>query len=196
MKRYKAARLLRIALIPIVIVLVAACGQAPEEEMAAARQAVEEAAANPDVGRYAPQSLEKARQLLSEMEAAAENGEHDSARSLAREASDAAERAVQEAEAAKARARNDAEAAVSAASTALEEARNALDDARSVPGIRLDFQAARSDLESGASEVAAAEADLRDELFSESETKAENARASISNVVRRISDAVQAASRK
>ncbi|MEX2444871.1 MAG: DUF4398 domain-containing protein [Alkalispirochaeta sp.] len=196
MKRYKVSYLLLITLTAFVLVSITACSQPPEEEMAAAREAVEQAGANEDVREYALESLEQARQLLSEMESASENEDYDSARSLAGEARDAAEEAVQNASSAKATAQNRAKSAVADAITALEEARTALDDARDVPGIRFDFQATRRDLDASASEITAAESDLQDERFSEASTTAENARASISDVVRRISNAVRAASAK
>lgn len=196
MKHYKATTPLFVTIILIMIATIAACGQPPEEEMAAARQAVEEAAADPDVRQYAPQSLEEAQQLLSDMDSAAENEEYDSARTLAQEAITAAEQAVQDAATAKGSARDDAESAVASAAAELEEARTALEDSRDVPGIRLDFRSAERDLQDGAEAVSTAEANLQDEQFAQAETTAENARSTISDVVRRISNAVQAASRK
>lgn len=196
MKHYKATTPLFITIILIMLAAITACAQPPEEEMAAARQAVEDAAADPDVRQYAPQSLEEAQQLLSEMDSAAENEEYDSARTLAEEAMSAAEQALEDAAAAKGSARDDAESAIASAVAELEEARNALEDSRDVPGIRLDFRSVERDLEDGADAVSAAEASLQDEQFAQAETTGENARSTISDVVRRISSAVQAASRK
>ncbi len=196
MKQKAIQVLILVALIPFVMTSLTGCQKPPEEEMSAARQAVEDAGAQPDVRRYALQSLERARQLLSEMTSAAENREYDSARSLALEATDAAGKAVQDAANARERARNAAEEAVTAAAAALEEARSVLDNARNVRGIRFDFNVARREIEAGAEAIASAGADMQNESFPEAQKKAEDARASISDVIRRISEAVQAASRK
>ena len=196
MKQYKSLNLMLIALATIVLVSIVACAQPPEEEMAAARQAVGRAADNADVRQYAPQLLGEAQRTLSDMESASERKEYDSARSLAGQARNTAERAVQDAANAKGSARNRAETAVAAATAALEEARDALNVAQAVPGIRLDFQAVRSDLATQTEAVAAAETEIRNEQFSDAGTRAENARSSISDIVRRISNAVRAASGK
>ena len=196
MKQIKSLNLVLITLITIAAVLIAACAQPPEEEMAAARQAVGEAAGNPDVRQFAPRSLDEAQRLLSEMESASKNQEYDSARSLAGEARNAAEKAVQDAANAKSSARSRAETAVAAAGAELEEARDALNDARNVPGVRLDFQAVRGELDTHAETVATAETAIRNEQFADAEAGAESVRSSISDVLRRISNAVRAASRK
>lgn len=196
MKHIKPLNQVLIVLITIAIISIAACAQPPEEEMAAARQAVGEAAGDPDVRQYAPRTLDEAKRLLSEMETASENRQYDSARSLAGEARSAAERAVQDAAGAKSSARNRAETAVAGAITALEEARDALNNARGVSGIRLDFQTVRGDLETQAREITAAESAIQNEQFSDAESRADNVRSSIADVVRRISSAVRAASGK
>ncbi|MFO8044150.1 MAG: DUF4398 domain-containing protein [Alkalispirochaeta sp.] len=196
MKLKKTLHLLFITIIGLAIVSIVSCAQPPEEEMAAAREAVEQAQGNPDVREYAQQSLEDAQQLLAEMESAAENEEYDSARTLAGEAQAAAEQAVEDATNAKASARDRAETSVADATAALEEARTALDDARDVPGLRLDLSATESDLDTSADEVSQAEAAFQEEEYAEAETLAENARASISDTIRRISSAVREASAK
>jgi len=195
-KRHTLFTATRIALIAGMVVSIVACAQPPEEEMAAARQAVERAEANEDVSRYAPESLEEAQQLLSEMESAAENEEYDSARSLAEETREAAEQAVQDATDAKTAARDRAEQAVATARDALQEARTTLRDARDVAGIDFDFQATGDDLDGVGDTISAAESDLQAERYPEAEAAAESARSVISDAVRRISNAVQAASRK
>ena len=193
MKHQNVSHLLLSVVTLSVLAFLAGCGQPPEQEMAAARQAVQEAADNPDVARYAPDTLSQAEGLLSEMEAAAEAGENDSARSLAQEAVDTAEAAVEEAGTAKSRARQDAESAVAAARSSLEEARNALQDARDVQGIELTFSAARGELASAAEAISAAETRLQDEEFADAENRASDARSTISAVTRRVSKGVQAA---
>lgn len=180
--------------IAIAIAVIASCAQPPEEEMAAARQAVQEAERNPDVPQYAPRPLEEARQLLSQMESAAENRQHDTARTLAGQARTTAQRAVQDATTAKDNARTRARAAITAATSSMEEAQNTLDNARGVSGVRLDFQAIRSDLDTQAREIAAAETAFGNDQFAEAESRAENARSSLSELVQRISDAVRVAS--
>lgn len=183
-----------IALVAVTTIL--SCARAPEEQMTQASQAVERAASNPDVAEYAPQSLDRARQLLSEMETAAENREYDRAASLAEQAQEAAEQAVNDAETVKSRARDRAENAVASSESALAEAREAVSDARNAQGVRFDFQAAANELERISGVIEDAEADIAAEAFAEAQSAAENARSSLSDLMRRVSDAVQAASRK
>jgi len=195
-QRHTVSHAARIALVTITVVAVAACAQPPEEEMAAARQAVERAEANSDVSRYAPETIQEARQLLSDMEAAAENEEYESALSLADDARNTADQAVQDAEAAKAAARDRAQQAVATAGEALEEALTALNDARDVSGIDLDFQATAGELAAADDAVTAAESHLNGEQYPEAENTAEEARSLISDTMRHISNAVRAASSK
>jgi hypothetical protein len=112
------------------------------------------------------------------------------------EANDAEERARQEAAEAETAARERAEAAITAAVGALGEARDALDAAQGVRGIQLDVATAGGDLASAAEMIESARGSLRSQQFAEAEMQAENARGVISDVVRRISTAVRAASRK
>ena len=194
MKTHRTIAAALVALVAVTTIL--SCARAPEEQMAAASQAVQRAASEPDVQEYAPQSIDRARQLLSEMETAAEDREYDTARSLAEQAQEAAEQAITDAETVKSRARDRAENTVAAAESTLAEAREAVSDARNAEGIRFDFSAAANELERISEIIDDAEADIAAEEFAGAQSAAENARSSLSDLMRRVSNAVQAASRK
>ena len=177
------------------IIWLGGCAQPPSVEMDAATAAVAQAGANDDVRVYAADSLTKARNLLSRMSSEAAAKEYDSARALAQEATAAAEQAMRDGTAAKDQAREDAAAAVSAAKLLLSEAERALASARELKAMDLDVDGVGREIQKVAETVAAAESDMSRADFSATLSNAQDARQLIASILRRISDAAQAATR-
>ena len=177
------------------IIWLGGCAQPPRAEMDAATAALAQAEANDDVRVYAADSLAKARNLLSRMNSEAAAKEYDSARALAQEATAAAEQAVRDGTAAKDRAREGAAAAVSAAKLLLSEAERALASARELKAMNLDVDGVGREIQNVAETVAAAESDMSGADYSAALSKAQDARQLIASILRRISDAAQAATR-
>jgi len=172
------------------------CSGPPTEEIEAAESALERAEEDPDVRRYAQESLVRARNLVDRMRAAAGDEEYDSARSLAEEAVAAAEKAIDDAAAAKEQAEDDASSAISAAKTLLGEVERSLLAARGVRGILLDVSATQEDVDEAEQTISAAENDFADAAYAEALSKAREARAALADIQSKIADLVQAATRR
>ena len=190
------ATIARVLILILFVVIMNSCDNLPTAEMESATAAVGRAEAEADVRTYAADSLSKAKELLSRMNAEAEANQYDSARTLAEEAGAAAEKAIRDATTAKTRAREGAAAALNAAKLLLSETKRALDAAQDVRGIGLDIDGTDRELDEIENTISSAESDMSRSDFSAAQTKAEGARSSIAIIQRRISEATQAVSRK
>ncbi len=179
-----------------IVFMFAACAKPPTTEVEAAQSALSRAQADADAREYAPDSITRAENLVKRMQSALDAKEYDSAKSLALEAKDAAEKAIADGTAAKEKARVDASTAISNAKNLLTEVRKALNGAKSVRGIRLDIPVTESDTNAAAQTVTAADADFTNAAYTAAYTKAQDARSALAGIQRRIADAVQVATRR
>jgi hypothetical protein len=179
-----------------VLILAGACARPPTEEMDSAAAAVARAENDAEAVIYAGNTLTRARDALNRMRVEAEAKRYDAAKSYAAEAAAAAEKAVLDGRAGAARAREDAAAMISTAKDALAETGGALDKARTVPGIRLDFDALDRDLESARLTAAQAELDFAGNNYRDALDKGRSARAALSDISTRISAAAVLTSSK
>jgi len=173
------------------------CAKPPTEEMDQAREAVERASKDPDAVRYSGALLAKAKESLTNMEAAAEKKRYDEAKTLASEAKSTAEKAITDGRALAAKERSDAEAAVALAEQARELAEKTVSEAKGGPALAdLDFDAVDSDMEAAGALLDAAKKSLQEKSFPQTAENAGKARTAYTGVVSLISQAAVASSPK
>lgn len=180
----------------VVLIGLVACAKPPTAEIEAATTALARAENNADVREYAPDSLSRAKSLVDRMQAEVATKRYDSAKSLALEAVAAADKAIRDGASAKGKARTDTASSIASVKTVLEEIRQTLSAAEKVKGISLDLPAMERDINAVVQTLSAADADLTNNNFTGASEKAQNARSLLSGIQRRISDAVQKATRR
>ena len=121
--------------------VLAACATPPVDDMNRAHEAVMRAENDPDVVAFASNSLVLARDALTRMQAESNARRYDTARSFAAEAISLAERAIADGRAGAGRAQGEAEGVVSSLGRMMDETTTAINNARGVPNVRLDFNA-------------------------------------------------------
>ena len=173
-----------------------ACAKPPNEEIDAANSAMSRAEADADTREYAPDSLSSAKSLIARMEAEVAAKNYDSARNLALQAANAAEKAIRDGAAAKAKAQTDTASLVSSAKTALAEVQRSFSSARNLRGIALDIPAIESEIQEAGQAIASAESALAQSDFKTAGDRAQNARTLIAGTNSTITNAVQAATRR
>jgi hypothetical protein len=114
------------------------CAQPPTDEMNTAIETVTRAENEIDAVTYGANSLARAREALTRMQAAADNKNYDSARNAAEEATAAAQRAIEEGRAAAARARDEARSLVSGLEPLITDTEQRLNAAKAAR-LPLDF---------------------------------------------------------
>ena len=110
----------------VILSVFAACSKPPTAEIDAANSAMSRANADADARDYAPDSLSSAKSLITRMEAESAAKRYDSAKSLALQAKEAAEKAINDGAAAKAKAQTDASSQIASAKTTLAEVQRSL----------------------------------------------------------------------
>ena len=184
------------ALVICALLLAGACAKPPTEEMENAASAVTRAENDPDAVTYAAATLSRARDALSRMRSEAESKRYDSAKSFAAEAVSAAEKAIADGRSAAARAREEAASLLGQVKTSLEETGKSLENAKTVQGIVLDFNALDQDYDSARRTTAQAEVSLAGNNYQDSMDKSRTARGMLSVIDGKISGAAISVSRK
>ena len=125
-----------------------ACATPPTEEMDRAHDAVIRAESDPDAVAFAPNTLVRARDALTRMQAEAGARRFDAARNLASEAISLAERAILDGRSGAARARAEAETLVNGLIGQLADTAAALGAAERAGNLALDLDPLSRDLDS------------------------------------------------
>ncbi|MCL2319117.1 MAG: DUF4398 domain-containing protein [Treponema sp.] len=188
-----------IVIFPVVLVfglIFAACATPPTDEMNKAYDAVTRAENDADAVRYAGNTLVQARAALTKMQSEADAKRYDSAKSLAAEAISNADKAIADGKTGAARARDEAANLINSLSGPLTETSNAIDAARKVPNIKLDFNAISADLNSARQAYSTAQQSLTANNFTDASAKAQNVRTLLAGINAQLSAATQAVSRK
>jgi hypothetical protein len=172
------------------------CAKPPTEEMNNAAAAVTRAENDADAVTYAGNTLIRARDTLTRMKIEAEAKRYDAARALASEVISAADKAVADGRAGAERARAEAAALVSGLRTSLTETETALNAARQVKNIKLDFDALSRELAGVGGIVEEAERAQLAGNYQNAREKAQGVRSALGNINIQISNATRAASRK
>jgi len=173
-----------------------ACAQPPKAEVEAAKAAITRAESDADVPVYAADSLARAKDTFARMQKELDAKKYDSAKALAQETVQAADKAISDAKANKDRAKNSAASTLSAVKTAIGEAETALAAAKKTRGVKLDFAAAAEELEGIKKSAAAAEGDFNNGMYKQALEKAESAQSKLRDLSSRIADAVREAGKK
>jgi hypothetical protein len=184
--------------IPALLVLVfimAACARPPTEEMERAHDAVIRAESDADAVNFAGNALIRARDALTRMQNEADAKRYEAARNFAAEAISNAERAIAEGRAGAARARENAENQITNLAGILTDTANALDAARQLDNIDLDFNALSRDMDQAHVTYDAARQSLEANDHRDAIARAQNARSLTADITAQINETVQAATR-
>jgi hypothetical protein len=173
-----------------------ACAKPPQAEIDAAKAAVAKAAANSDVVTYAPELLARAQDALSRMQAELTAKKYDKVKTLALEASAAAEKAITEAVANKEKVKAEAVALIAAMKKAIPEAEKTIAAAKRIPRTGLDFAALAKAIAGARSSLTAAEADQTNGNFMAALNKASAVQTALADGERTVATAVQAATKR
>jgi hypothetical protein len=176
--------------------ILASCERPPEDEMNAAQDAVTRAENDANAVTYAGNTLIRARDALSRMQAEADSKRYDAAKSFAAEAISAAEKAIEDGRTGAARAREEALNLVNGLRTPLAETSASLGAAREVPNIDLDFDALSSEMAQAREDYDDARQSLAEEDYRDTVAKCLKVRSLLADINGRRTEAAQAASRK
>ena len=172
------------------------CAKPPTEEMEQARAALTRAENDPDAVLYAADSITRARDALTRMQAEVAAKRYDVARTYAQETISAADKAISDGRAAAQRAKDEADSLMALLSTSVKETEGAINAARQVKNSSLDFEALSRDFESARqtfdqAQISAAAGNYKDAL-----EKGQIVRSALSSINNRLSEAIMAVSRK
>ena len=173
-----------------------ACSTPPTEEMKKAQDAVILAESNTDAVKYAGNTLIRAKDALTKMQNEADAKRYDSAKSSAEEAVILAERAIAEGRTGAARAIDEATSLINNLASLLMETSNALNAAREVKDIQLDFDSLFRDFNLAQKTYDEALKSFQTENFRDTIEKGQTIRSLLSDINYRLSQATQATSRK
>jgi hypothetical protein len=187
---------LLISAIPGIVLLSGGCAKPPTEEMNNAIAAVTRAENNADAVTYAGSTLTRARESLTRMQAEADSKRYDAARSYAAEAVAAADKAVADGQAGAARAREEAAGIIAALRPVISETDEAIRAAKAARNLNLDFTGIDRDFEAARRTADQAEISLAGNNYQDALDKGRSARAGLSDINQRLSEAATAASRK
>jgi len=185
-----------VAAIFVLGLILAACAKPPAKEVNRAHDAVIRAEDDADAVNYAGNSLIRARDALARMQSEADAKRFDAARSFAAEAISAAESAIADGRTGEARARDEAANLVNSLGAPLAETTNALNAARQLSSLNLDFNALSRDLDSARRSYEDARQSLAANNYRDAITQGQNVRTLLSGINARLNEASQAVLRK
>jgi hypothetical protein len=174
----------------------AGCAKPPTEEMNNAVAAVTRAENDADAVTYAGNTLIRARESLNRMQTEADSKRYDAAKSYAAEAIAAADKAVIDGRAGAARTRDEAAGIIAGLKTAIPETDQAIRAAQSGGKLQLDFNGINRDFEAARRTTDQAEVSMAGSNYQDALDKGRSARAGLSDINQRLSEAAAAASRK
>ncbi|MDR0998811.1 MAG: DUF4398 domain-containing protein [Treponema sp.] len=180
----------------VLALLWAGCAKPPVAEMDAAESAVIRAENDSDAVNFAGSSLARAREALNRMREEASSKRYDAAKNYAAEAVAAANKAISDGRAASARAREEAGALLATVRDSLEETGQAINNAKGVENIDLDFNAVDQDFNAAQRAADQAEVSLAGNKYQDSMEKSRTARGILGDISSQIAGATVAVSRK
>lgn len=172
------------------------CAKPPTAEMDQATAAVAKAQADANATQYAPESLKRAVDSLAKMKAEADAKRYDNAKTLAQETIKLADQAIADGNAGLERAKDEAASLIASGKSLVLEVTNALNGAKKVARIKLNFTDVTAKFNNAKATLAAAEKDQGSGNFKGAIEKGKTARTALSDILSTISSAVQAASKK
>jgi hypothetical protein len=175
---------------------ISACSAPPTEEMQRARDAVTRAENDADAVAYAGNTVVHARDALTRMQDEADSKNYDTAKEFAIEAINSAEKAIADGQAAKERSKTEASTLLDSVQNSLAETSNAINNARNVPDIQLDFDALTQDTDDARQTYGEAQQSFEDGNNPDAIAKGQDARGQISDINTKINEAAFDTSRK
>jgi mannitol-specific phosphotransferase system IIBC component len=161
-----------------------------------AHDAVIRAENDADAVTYAPNILIRARDALTRMENEADAKRYDAAKNFAAEAINNAERAITEGRTGAGRAREEATRLIDSLSGLLAETLSAINAAREIQGIQLDFDALMNEMDLARRAYEAARQSIQANNFLEAINQGQTVRSLLSGINTMLTGAAQVISRK
>lgn len=173
----------------VLVFAVAGCAKPPEQDINAAKAAIE-AAQQAGASDYAPESLNKANDLKAQLDAELKTQEekfalfrsYKKATELAQQAKAAGETAATDAATKKEQVKAEAQTLINDAKTALTEAQDMLAKAPKGKGTQADIEAMKNDLTTAGTALTDAETSFNGERYLDAKSKAEAVKNQIAGV--------------
>jgi F0F1-type ATP synthase membrane subunit b/b' len=176
--------------------IMAACAKPPVEEMNRAQDAVIRAENDAEAAAYAGNTLDRAREALVKMQSEAGAKRFEAAKDYAAQAVSEAEKAITDGKTGAVRAREEAANLIDSLPGPLAETAHALEAARKVQNIKLDFNALSNDMDTARRGYDEARESLLAGKYREAIARGQNVRSLLFGINARMSEAAQAESRK
>jgi hypothetical protein len=180
----------------ILVLAFFACASPPLEEMQKAEDAVTRAENDADAVTYAGNLVIHARDALTRMQSEADSKRYDVAKQFAAEAISNAEKAIAEGQSAKERSKAEAGALLDSVQNSLAETSSAVDNARNVPDIQLDFDALAQETDEAHETYGEARQSFQDGDNPDAIAKGQAARDLLSDINTKVNEAAFDTSRK
>jgi len=185
-----------ICVVFIFALAISACSAPPTEEMQRARDAVTRAENDADAVAYAGNTVVHARDALTRMQDEADSKNYDTAKEFAIEAINSANKAISDGQSAKERAKAEASTLLNSVQNSLAETSNAIDNARNVPDIQLDFNALTQKTDEARDTYGEAQQSFQDGNNQDAIAKGQSVRGQLSDINSEINEAAFDMSRK
>ena len=173
-----------------------ACAAPPTEEMSKAQDAVIMAESDADAVAYAGNTLIRARDALTRMQSEADAKRYDAAKNFAAEAVTYAEKAVADGKTGAARAMDEAANLISGLSGPLAETSSAIDTAKKVQDIQLDFDSISQEMNLAQQTYDDALQSFQTDDYKDVIDKGQTVRSMLSDINSELSQAAMTTSRK
>jgi len=180
----------------VLALAISACSAPPTEEMQRARDAVTRAENDADAVTYAGNTVVHARDALTRMQDEADNKNYDTAKEFALEAINSAEKAIADGQSAKERSKTEASALLDSVQNSLAETSSAINNARNVPDIQLDFDALTQNTDGARQTYGEAQQSFQDGNNPDAIAKGQDARSQLADINTTINEAAFDTSRK
>jgi len=175
---------------------ISACAAPPTEEMQRARDAVTRAENDADAVAYAGNTVVHARDALTRMQDEADSKNYETAKEFAIEAINSAEKAIADGQSAKERSKTEASALLDSVQNSLAETSNAINNAKNVPDIQLDFNALTQGTDEARGTYNEAQQSFQDGNNPDAIAKGQSARGQLADINTTINEAAFDTSRK
>ena len=180
----------------VLVIVMTACATPPLDEMNKAQDAVIRAESDIDAVIYGQNSLIRANDALARMKSEADAKRYDAAKNYASEAINNAENAIAEGKTGAARAKEEAADFINSLRGPLGETSAALNNARKVNNIQIDFDTLSRDMDSANRIYGEAQQSFQSNYYTEAIGKGQTVRSLLSSINTRLSEAAQDTNRK
>ena len=176
--------------------VISACAAPPIEEMSRAQDAVARAENDADAVAYAGSVIIRARDALDKMQSEADAKRYEEAKEYAATAIRNAEQAIADGKIGAERARNEALSLINSLGAPLAETSGAINSAKEVPDIALDFNSLSQDMDKAYRTYDDAWQNFQEENYRDALAGGQNVRSSLSAINTKLNEAAQDISRK